>query len=85
MDGVGGLSQKTIEPGETYKYEFKLRQQGTYMYHSHCDEMTQMALGMMGMFIIHPRNPTGPKAGPRFRPEVERMEDRCRYHATQSH
>jgi len=62
MDGVGGLSQKTIEPGETYKYEFKLRQHGTYMYHSHADEMTQQALGMMGMFIIHPRNPTGPKA-----------------------
>jgi FtsP/CotA-like multicopper oxidase with cupredoxin domain len=62
MDGVGGLSQKTIEPGETYKYEFKLRQHGTYMYHSHFDEMTQMALGMMGMFIIHPRNPTDPKA-----------------------
>jgi manganese oxidase len=62
MDGVGGLSQKTIEPGETYKYEFKLRQHGTYMYHSHSDEMTQQALGMMGMFIIHPRNPTGPKA-----------------------
>lgn len=49
MDGVGGLSQKTIEPGETYKYEFKLRQHGTYMYHSHSDEMTQIALGMMGM------------------------------------
>jgi FtsP/CotA-like multicopper oxidase with cupredoxin domain len=62
MDGVGGLSQKTIEPGETYKYEFKLRQHGTYMYHSHSDEMTQMALGMMGIFVIHPRNPTGPKA-----------------------
>jgi FtsP/CotA-like multicopper oxidase with cupredoxin domain len=62
MDGVAGLSQKNIEPGETYKYEFQLRQHGTYMYHSHSDEMTQMALGMMGMFIIHPRNPTGPKA-----------------------
>jgi manganese oxidase len=62
MDGVAGLSQKNIEPGETYKYEFKLRQHGTYMYHSHSDEMTQIALGMMGMFIIHPRNPTGPKA-----------------------
>ena len=45
MDGVAGLSQKTIGPGETYKYEFKLRQHGTYMYHSHSDEMTQMALG----------------------------------------
>jgi FtsP/CotA-like multicopper oxidase with cupredoxin domain len=56
MDAVGGLCQKTIEPGETYKYEFTLRQHGTYMYHSHYDEMTQMALGMMGMFIIHPRS-----------------------------
>jgi len=62
MDGVGGLSQKTIEPGETYKYEFKLRQHGTYMYHPHSDDMTQIALGMMGMFIIHPRTPTGPRA-----------------------
>jgi hypothetical protein len=62
MDGVAGLSQKAIEPGQTYKYEFKLRQHGTYMYHSHADEMTQQALGMMGLFIIHPRNPTGPKA-----------------------
>jgi manganese oxidase len=61
MDGVGGLSQKPIEPGETYKYEFKLKQHGTYMYHSHTDDMVQIALGMMGMFIIHPRHPTGPK------------------------
>jgi FtsP/CotA-like multicopper oxidase with cupredoxin domain len=61
MDGVAGLSQKNIEPGETYRYEFKLRQHGTFMYHSHSDEMTQIALGMMGMFIIHPRNPTGPR------------------------
>jgi FtsP/CotA-like multicopper oxidase with cupredoxin domain len=61
MDGVAGLSQKNIDPGETYKYEFKLRQHGTFMYHSHADEMTQIALGMMGMFVIHPRNPTGPR------------------------
>jgi FtsP/CotA-like multicopper oxidase with cupredoxin domain len=55
MDGVGGLNQRTIKPGETFKYEFTLRQSGTLMYHSHHDEMTQMALGMTGMFIIHPR------------------------------
>jgi manganese oxidase len=61
MDGVGGLNQKPIEPGETYKYEFQLRQHGTYMYHSHTDDMTQIALGMMGMFIIHPRQPSGPR------------------------
>ncbi|WP_438481148.1 multicopper oxidase family protein [Oleiharenicola lentus] len=60
MDGVGGVSQKPINPGETYKYEFTLKQHGTYMYHSHHDEMTQMQLGMMGMFIIHPKNPKGP-------------------------
>jgi len=59
MDGVAGLNQKAIPPGETFKYEFTLRQHGTHMYHSHHDEMTQMALGMMGLFIIHPRNPKG--------------------------
>jgi FtsP/CotA-like multicopper oxidase with cupredoxin domain len=58
MDGVGGLNQKPILPGETFLYEFTLRQHGTYMYHSHYDEMTQMALGLMGMFVIHPRRPS---------------------------
>jgi FtsP/CotA-like multicopper oxidase with cupredoxin domain len=57
MDGVAGLNQKAIDPGETYRYEFTLRQHGTHFYHSHHDEMTQIALGMMGLFIIHPRNP----------------------------
>ncbi|MGE0465289.1 MAG: multicopper oxidase family protein [Steroidobacteraceae bacterium] len=55
MDGVGGLSQPHIQPGETYAYEFTLRQHGTHMYHPHADEMVQLAVGMMGMFIIHPR------------------------------
>lgn len=57
MDGVGGLSQRPIEPGETFKYEFDLTVSGTYMYHSHHDEMVQMAMGMMGMLVIHPRDP----------------------------
>ena len=61
MDGVAGLTQKIIQPGETFKYEFTLRQHGTQMYHSHHDEMTQMALGTVGPFIIHPRNPKGPR------------------------
>ena len=55
MDGVGGLTQPQIQPGETYEYEFTLRQHGTFMYHPHADEMVQMAVGMMGMFIIHPK------------------------------
>src|SRR6266700_7590535 len=61
MDGVSGLTQKPIDPGDTFKYEFTLRQHGTHMYHSHHDEMTQMALGLMGLFVIHPRNPKGPR------------------------
>jgi len=60
MDGVGGLSQAPIEPGETFRYEFKLVHHGTFMYHSHHDEMTQMAMGMMGMIVVHPRKPKGP-------------------------
>lgn len=56
MDGVTGLNQPHIPVGETFKYEFTLRQSGTHMYHSHYDEMTQLGLGMMGFFIIHPKN-----------------------------
>lgn len=59
MDGVGGLNQTSIAPGETFKYEFTLKQHGTFMYHPHHDEMTQMGMGMMGMFIVHPRHPEG--------------------------
>ncbi len=57
MDGVGGLTQPQIGVGETYVYEFTLSQSGTFMYHPHADEMVQMAMGAMGMFIIHPKNP----------------------------
>jgi FtsP/CotA-like multicopper oxidase with cupredoxin domain len=59
MDGVAGLVQPHIEPGETYVYEFTLRQNGTLLYHPHSDEMVQMAMGMMGLFVIHPRG--GPR------------------------
>jgi FtsP/CotA-like multicopper oxidase with cupredoxin domain len=58
MDGVAGVTQKAIQPGETFRYEFVVRYAGTFMYHPHFDEMTQMALGMAGMFIVHPRKPT---------------------------
>jgi FtsP/CotA-like multicopper oxidase with cupredoxin domain len=61
MDGVSGLNQRPIPPGETFAYEFTLKYPGTFMYHPHFDEMTQMALGMMGMFIVHPRRPRGPR------------------------
>jgi hypothetical protein len=57
MDGVSGLTQRSILKGETFKYEFTFRQHGTFMYHPHHDEMTQMAMGMMGMIVVHPRRP----------------------------
>jgi FtsP/CotA-like multicopper oxidase with cupredoxin domain len=61
MDGVNGLTQPSIPPGSTFKYEFPLKQNGSFMYHPHTDEMTQQGLGMMGMFVIHPRQSAGPK------------------------
>jgi FtsP/CotA-like multicopper oxidase with cupredoxin domain len=57
MDGVGGLTQPHIKPGKTFVYEFELQKSGTFMYHPHADEMVQMAMGMMGFFVIHPRDP----------------------------
>ena len=59
MDGVGGLNQRGIKTGETFKYEFTLKQSGLVMYHSHHDEMTQMGMGMTGLFVIHPQKPVG--------------------------
>jgi manganese oxidase len=57
MDGVGGLTQPHIKPGKTFVYEFELKRSGTFMYHPHADEMVQMAMGMMGFFVVHPRDP----------------------------
>ncbi|MET0544199.1 MAG: copper oxidase, partial [Variovorax sp.] len=55
MDGVGGITQPHIPPGKTFVYEFTARRPGTFMYHPHADEMTQMAMGMMGFWVTHPK------------------------------
>ena len=57
MDGVTGLTQPGIEPGKTFVYEFIAKRPGTFMYHPHADEMVQMAMGMMGFWITHPKEP----------------------------
>lgn len=57
MDGVGGLTQPHIKPGKTFVYEFVVKRSGTFMYHPHADEMVQMAMGMMGFIVVHPRDP----------------------------
>ena len=56
MDGVGGLSQPHIPAGKTYVYEFEAKHSGTFMYHPHADEMVQMAMGMMGSMVVHPKD-----------------------------
>ncbi len=60
MDGAAGLTQKAIPRGETFRYEFRMPHAGTFMYHPHFDEMTQIALGMTGMIVVHPRRPGRP-------------------------
>lgn len=56
MDGVPGLSGFSgIKPGETYAYRFKIRQSGTYWYHSHSG--TQEQAGLYGALIIDPAKP----------------------------
>jgi manganese oxidase len=55
MDGVAGVNQKAIPVGKTFVYEFVARRPGTFMYHPHADEMVQMAMGMMGFWVTHPR------------------------------
>jgi FtsP/CotA-like multicopper oxidase with cupredoxin domain len=53
MDGVIGLVQDAIPPGGMFTYEFELRQNGTFFYHTHV--AMQQALGMVGLFIVHPK------------------------------
>jgi manganese oxidase len=57
-DGMPGISQPPVEPGGRFVYEFDIHQEGTYFYHSHMamQEMT----GMLGGFIMHPREPYRP-------------------------
>ncbi len=58
MDGVPDISQKPVPPGGTFVYEFTIQQPaGTFFYHSHQMAAKQVGLGLMGMFIIHPKKP----------------------------
>ncbi len=57
-DGMPGISQEPVRPGETFVYNFNIHQEGTYFYHSHM-AMQEMA-GMLGGFIMHPREPYRP-------------------------
>jgi CopA family copper-resistance protein len=52
MDGVPGVSFPGVDPGESFTYEFPVRQAGTYWYHSHSGLQEQM--GLYGPLVIDP-------------------------------
>ena len=59
MDGTPYISQPMVEPGGIFIYEFTVNQHGTFFYHSH-GAMQEM-LGMIGMFVVHPKTPHTPR------------------------
>jgi FtsP/CotA-like multicopper oxidase with cupredoxin domain len=59
QDGGPGISQDPIPPGQTFTYEFTVNQHGTFFYHSHF--AMQEMMGLIGLFIIHPRVPYEPR------------------------
>lgn len=59
MDGVPFMPHPPVEPGGTFTFEFTLRQNGTFFYHSHM--AMQEMMGMIGLFIIHPKRPHAPR------------------------
>ncbi len=60
-DGIPGLTQNAIKPGETFVYEFTAKNAGTHFYHthgsSHMDVALQLDMGLSGPFIIEAKNP----------------------------
>lgn len=55
MDGVPGVTQQSVKPGETFVYEFEARPAGTFIYHSHVGY--QLDQGLYGPLIIEPAKP----------------------------
>ncbi|MGH6880202.1 multicopper oxidase family protein [Hypericibacter sp.] len=57
MDGVPGISQPPIKPGETFVYEFTPPDAGTFWYHPHVDSLRQIGRGLSGALIIEEQEP----------------------------
>ena len=60
-DGVAGVTQNAVLPGERYTYRFRADQVGTFWYHSHQVSSSEVRRGLFGAFVIEPRNT--PKTG----------------------
>ena len=57
MDGVPGLTQKPIRPGESFLYEFTPPDAGTFWYHPHADTLQQLGRGLAGALIVEEPEP----------------------------
>jgi FtsP/CotA-like multicopper oxidase with cupredoxin domain len=58
-DGVPGVTQKAIEPGDTFNYHWKANRPGSLWYHCHVNVWEHVAIrGMWGPLIVDPKNPT---------------------------
>jgi FtsP/CotA-like multicopper oxidase with cupredoxin domain len=57
MDGVPGMTQASVEPGESFEYRLTPPDAGTYWYHTHQRSWAQLALGLAGVLIVEERNP----------------------------
>ena len=55
QDGVPGITQPDIAPGESWTYEFLAPKPGTSMYHTHSNTLKQITKGLFGAMIIEPR------------------------------
>jgi FtsP/CotA-like multicopper oxidase with cupredoxin domain len=56
-DGVAGLTQDAVKPGETYTYRFLAKDPGTYWYHSHQESFAETSRGLYGLLIVEPETP----------------------------
>jgi manganese oxidase len=57
QDGVPFITQPPVKPGESYTYEFTVPNAGSHMYHSHHNSARQVGLGLLGAFIVEPKDP----------------------------
>ena len=57
MDGVPHITQDPIQPGDSFTYEFVARTPGSHMYHSHHNATDQVGRGLLGAFIVEPKDP----------------------------
>ncbi|WP_141432577.1 multicopper oxidase family protein [Bacillus sp. 03113] len=58
MDGIPGVTQNAVQPGQNFTYEFTVSEPGTYMYHTHQDGVNQIDKGLYGSFVVEPKEIT---------------------------